>query len=694
MAKQRKGIGTVIATVIFIFIMLFTVGNLYMWYFSKLDEYNRAVEEMMEEDIKRQSENLQISNVEFYLSINVGDGSDGDLTVSNGQTIEVDNVKSALRRRSPEPLVTRVRNVTTTGFEVKVQEEESQYKTSPYGYHVEETVSWIAATPGNGTNNGIQYLFGVTPSAVDEAWYTITFSPSFPSAPLFLAWMQTTNGGDTAGVRYRNLTATSAQVRIEEEQSYDSETGHAYEAVAYFAFEEAGTLVDGNGETIGEVGTVNITEEWTTVNLTHTYENPVVIAQPLSNNNTEPAHARVKNVTSSSFQIQVEEWAYLDGEHPSETVFYLVMEAGAHTFPDGRLVEAGTVSAGGRSSANDVYVSVTYPQSFTSTPAVLAQPQSLRAVVAVSTVTGFQDGQEVLIIQMDGEGAGHWETRNIESVSTSYGNELVLEGEMNYAYYQSDTYGDKAQVIRVPHYNNVTVENGGTLTTSAWNGSTGGVLFFRAKGDVTVENGGTITMTGKGFTGGSRGGGGAGGAGGAGGRPRPPYSMATGGGGGGAGGSIWLTAYSLDLGTNLVTSVGGSGGRGGVGGAAGGPDAQSGAAGGDGEAGHSGSSGASGSGGSVGRIRLDYVEKTGTTNPPPGHEETVEANRIIFTVQNLGSETLHLAALWVIHGSSHERYDSTTNPKFDHLRGSHGNQADKLHLQLGEGGILHFQVCD
>ena len=95
----RRGLGTVVATILFIFIMLFTVSNLYMWYFNELDKYNRAVEQMHEEDLKRLSENLQIHNVDFYFSgIDTGDGSDGPLTVST--TVTIDSVKSALRRRS------------------------------------------------------------------------------------------------------------------------------------------------------------------------------------------------------------------------------------------------------------------------------------------------------------------------------------------------------------------------------------------------------------------------------------------------------------------------------------------------------------------------------------------------------------------------------------------------------------------
>lgn len=45
--------------------------------------------------------------------------------------------------------------------------------------------------------------------------------------------MQTTNGSDTANLRWRNKTLTSVKVKVAEEQSKDSETTHGKEVVGY-----------------------------------------------------------------------------------------------------------------------------------------------------------------------------------------------------------------------------------------------------------------------------------------------------------------------------------------------------------------------------------------------------------------------------------------------------------------------------
>ena len=42
-------------------------------------------------------------------------------------------------------------------------------------------------------------------------------------------------------------------------------------------------------------------------------------------------------------------------------------------------------------------------------------------------------------------------------------------------------------LYRVPHYTDVTVPSGTTLSSTSWDGSVGGVLVFRATGDVSIE---------------------------------------------------------------------------------------------------------------------------------------------------------------------------------------------------------------
>jgi len=118
---------------------------------------------------------------------------------------------------------------------------------------------------------------------------------------------------------------------------------------------------------------------WQTVQLKGRYDHPVVVAGPLSSAGSDPAMARIRNVTGSSFQIQIDEWDYLDGAHAAETVGYLVVEAGSHTLPDGTRIDAGTFPTDHR------WYIEHFGTDFAATPVVLTQCQSARGSDAIVT---------------------------------------------------------------------------------------------------------------------------------------------------------------------------------------------------------------------------------------------------------------------------------------------------------------------
>lgn len=127
----------------------------------------------------------------------------------------------------------RVKSVTTTGFSYYFREQELNKNT-----HVNETVNFIAWEPGKGTIGSVQFEVANTANAVTNAWYSTTHQTSFSQAPLLLAGMQTTANTDTSALRVQQLTATGFQVKVEEEQSKDSEVTHPAETVGYIALNQ------------------------------------------------------------------------------------------------------------------------------------------------------------------------------------------------------------------------------------------------------------------------------------------------------------------------------------------------------------------------------------------------------------------------------------------------------------------------
>jgi len=149
-------------------------------------------------------------------------------------------------------VVGRLSNITLTEFDIRLQEEET-HKT---GHYTDETVTYIAWEPSSGDVDGMSYIVDSTFDEVTHSFYNISFYPVFDSAPVFVADMQTTDGGDTANVRWQNKTSEGIEVQINEEQSNDTEVTHTTEVVGYIcfskAFSESDVDNDGDGYTVSQ----------------------------------------------------------------------------------------------------------------------------------------------------------------------------------------------------------------------------------------------------------------------------------------------------------------------------------------------------------------------------------------------------------------------------------------------------------
>lgn len=296
----------------------------------------------------------------------------GFATVNYTSSFSADPVvlSSVVTERDDAAVTIRQRNVGTASFEARLQEEEAADQQHDF-----EQVDWIAIEQGIGSTLEADTL------NVNSSWQTLTFGQSFASPPVLLASMQTQSGGDPAALRYRQLNSASAQLFVEEETSADSETGHGNEQVGYLALPvgNLSSLQASGLSQIGETGTVTANHNWTTVNLSQTYLDPVVIVSPVGFAGNEPSTVRVRNVTGSSFEVQVDEWDYLNGWHPLETLSYLVVESGRHTLEDGTALEAGL------QSLNQNFTTINYSSAFAAAPVVFSQTTTTNEASAVVT---------------------------------------------------------------------------------------------------------------------------------------------------------------------------------------------------------------------------------------------------------------------------------------------------------------------
>lgn len=124
----------------------------------------------------------------------------------------------------------RLRNINIAGFDYTFREQEANIQD-----HANEIVNYIAWEPGNGTIGSMQYSASIGNTKATHEWKSTIFQSPFTQAPFLISDMQTTNGADPCALRVRNLTTNTFQVKVEEEQSKDTEVEHLGETIGYLA---------------------------------------------------------------------------------------------------------------------------------------------------------------------------------------------------------------------------------------------------------------------------------------------------------------------------------------------------------------------------------------------------------------------------------------------------------------------------
>ena len=133
-------------------------------------------------------------------------------------------------------------------------------------------------------------------------------------------------------------------------------------------------------------------DPWVDVSFLNTYATPpVVVAKPLTFNGGDPSIIRLRNITSTGFQIRIQEWDYLDVKHTTEQLFYIVANPGAYKIAlaggTALTIEAGKITGlsticGTSSPANTVHQALA---PFLSTPLVFSAVSTFNEADGVAT---------------------------------------------------------------------------------------------------------------------------------------------------------------------------------------------------------------------------------------------------------------------------------------------------------------------
>gem|GEM_PF-524906 len=292
---------------------------------------------------------------------------------------------SGVAGKGVKAVKTRISSVTSTSFQVKLETQELDTGTIS-----NEDIGYIAVSTGTGYLDGKILSAVRTTAAVTNTLATVTF-PAARTNPVLIAQAQSSNETNPGELKMASLSTTGVQLRFQEEASFDAETTHLAEDLGYIV------LGDMSGEVAAkiEVGDIIVTQSsattWTTVTLANTYTAPVVVMGPLSYRSGTSMTVRVRNVTATNFQFQVDRWDHhtTQTHNIAEKLSYVVMESGSHAI-GGTRWEAGV-----KTGVNQAGTTQALATGFPNTPAVFSQvvttndPQAVQSRVSAISTTGF-----------------------------------------------------------------------------------------------------------------------------------------------------------------------------------------------------------------------------------------------------------------------------------------------------------------
>ena len=405
-----------------------------------------------------------------------------------------------------DPGVVRLRNISDLGFELRFQEWDYRRRDHGDTNHAVEDIPYVVLQPGRHLMaDGSEWEVGTFPLSGTGTWASMTFSSAFAAAPKLFLTVQTYNGNQAISLRVRKVTPVgfeaaffeeealmdghavetvgylavhspaggglieldsveipyllqtlvaderwipvlSHRLKVEEEQSFDNETGHIDETLNVLALGDrilAQQVSNNGGDTTAlrrlepttdtpmEWGLIRgIDHAWQTLPFARTYDTPVVVAKPASNYGGDPGVIRIKGVTSTHAQLRYEEWDYLDAKHLPEELFYLVSEAGEHRL-GGLTVEADLLVTNKLGRAGQ-WESLPFNALFKTDPAVLASVMTYHGADTVTTRIRNLDisGFELAMDEQENKTDGHinetlgWIAIQSGSGTTSEGRKL------------------------------------------------------------------------------------------------------------------------------------------------------------------------------------------------------------------------------------------------------------------------------
>ncbi|BCU78370.1 hypothetical protein llg_30850 [Luteolibacter sp. LG18] len=228
-----------------------------------------------------------------------------------------------------DPFVIRQRNLSGTGVEIFLQEEQSAGTETTHGNAEDVGYLVLGETQGE-LRSKLELGEVVQDQASAGTWQTVTFTGGPYTNPVVVFGPSTQNDSEPVGIRVRNVTATGFEWQFDE---WDYQDGvHAQEQAHYLVAEEGSYVIGGLLWQFGRAAAVNQAASALTFPQAFAAA-PVVLTQTATRNGASAVKSRVSGVSATGFSVRLEEEAAQDQTHVNEAVHYLAVQQG-----NGRLV--------------------------------------------------------------------------------------------------------------------------------------------------------------------------------------------------------------------------------------------------------------------------------------------------------------------------------------------------------------------
>lgn len=229
-------------------------------------------------------------------------------------------VIGGLSANSTHAAVVRLRNVTASGFDIRVQEWECYD-----GVHSLETVGYLAVESGSHSLPGnVRVEAGQVNAAKGGLFSAFTFKQAFPAAPVLLAAVTTTNDPNAVTVRLDRITTSGFRLSLQEQEANLQD--HGTEAVGYIAWQPSSGDFNGIGFEIDRTERA-VTHAFMDIAFSEPHPSaPVFLGQMQSAYGKDTADLQWRAKDSHGVEVRIAEETSKDSEtnHTTEVVGYMV----------------------------------------------------------------------------------------------------------------------------------------------------------------------------------------------------------------------------------------------------------------------------------------------------------------------------------------------------------------------------------